>query len=146
MEKTLIIIKPDATDRNLTGPILARFEQEGFRISGIKNTRFSLQQAKRFYLRNIARPGYLENASFMSSGMLVCAVLSRKDAVAKARELVGSWDPAKAVSGTIRKDFGVPDSRGILNVVHASDSIESAQREIFLTFGAEVVDVYANLA
>lgn len=144
MERTLVIIKPDATARNLSRAIINRFEEDGFEITGLKVTHFDLLLAKQFYSQHAQRPGFLDYVRFMSSGMLVCVVFKREDAIARARELVGSWDPARAVSGTIRADFGIPDEKGILNVVHASDSPESVQKEISLIFG-RLEDVFESL-
>lgn len=145
MEDTLVIIKPDATARNLVGDIIKRFEEDGFSVAKIKTATFDLATAKYFYTENRDKPGYLENARFMSSGLLVCIVFKRKDAVSRARELVGSWDPAKAERGTIRKDFGIPDERGILHIVHASSSPSAADREISFLFGLQLGQVYTSL-
>jgi nucleoside-diphosphate kinase len=131
IERTLSIIKPDATRRNLTGEINARFERGGLRIVAQKRMQLSQKQAERFYEVHAARPFYRDLVTFMSSGPVVVQVLEGENAIAANREIMGATDPAKAVPGTIRKDL----SESIeANSVHGSDSPETAAEEIDFFF------------
>jgi nucleoside-diphosphate kinase len=130
-ERTLSIIKPDATERNLTGKIIACFEEKGLRVVAQKRMHMSERLAGEFYIVHKARPFYGELVSYMVSGPVVVQVLEGENAVAKNREIMGATDPAKAAAGTIRKDFGESIER---NSVHGSDSLENAQNEIRFFF------------
>lgn len=130
-ERTLSIIKPDATERNLTGKINARFEENGLRIVAQKRTRLSRLQAQTFYGVHKDRPFFGELVEYMVSGPVVVQVLEGENAVAKNRELMGATDPSKAAAGTIRKDFAENIER---NSVHGSDSQENAANEIRFFF------------
>jgi nucleoside-diphosphate kinase len=137
VERTLSIIKPDATERNLTGNIIAMLENAGLRIIAQKRVRWSEDQAKKFYEVHKERPFYGELVAFMISGPIVLQVLEGEDAVAKNREVMGATDPAKAAPGTIRKEFAENIER---NSVHGSDSAENAAIEIGMCFSeAELV-------
>lgn len=137
VERTLSIIKPDATERNLTGNIIAMLENAGLRIIAQKRVRWSEDQAKKFYEVHKERPFYGELVAFMISGPIVLQVLEGEDAVAKNREVMGATDPAKAAPGTIRKEFAENIER---NSVHGSDSPENAAIEIGMCFSeAELV-------
>jgi nucleoside-diphosphate kinase len=137
VERTLSIIKPDATERNLTGNIIAMLENAGLRVIAQKRVRWSEEQAKKFYEVHKERPFYGELVAFMTSGPIVLQVLEGEDAVAKNREVMGATDPAKAAPGTIRKEFAENIER---NSVHGSDSPENAAIEIGLCFSeAEIV-------
>lgn len=132
VERTLSIIKPDATRRNLTDKINARFEQRGLRI--IKKTeprKLSRDEAERFYAVHRQRPFFNDLVKFMTSGLVVIQVLEGENAVALNREIMGATDPAKAAPGTIRKDFAESIEA---NSVHGSDSPETAQTEIAFFF------------
>ena len=131
IERTLSIIKPDATRRNLTGAINDRFERKGLRIVAQKRMRLSPGQAERFYAVHAERPFYRSLVDFMTSGPVVVQVLEGRDAVALNREIMGATDPAKADPGTIRKDFAQSIEA---NSVHGSDSAENAEREIAFFF------------
>ena len=133
IERTLSIIKPDATRRNLTGAINDRFEKRGLRIVAQKRVQLSQAQAERFYEVHAQRPFYRDLVAFMSSGPVVVQVLEGRDAVALNREIMGATDPAKAAPGTIRKDFAQSIEA---NSVHGSDSGENADREIAFFFSA----------
>jgi nucleoside-diphosphate kinase len=136
-ERTLSIIKPDATRRNLTGKINARFEEKGLRIVAQKRLRLSRAQAEQFYAVHKARPFFNSLCEFMTSGPVVAQVLEGDNAVARNREIMGATDPAKAASGTIRKDFAESIEA---NSVHGSDSAENAAIEIAFFFsGLEIV-------
>jgi nucleoside-diphosphate kinase len=131
IERTLSIIKPDATRRNLTGAINDRFERSGLRIVAQKRLRLSRGLAERFYAVHAARPFYQSLVDFMISGPVVVQVLEGEDAVAKNREVMGATDPVKAAAGTIRKDFAESIEA---NSVHGSDSPENAAQEIAFFF------------
>ena len=133
VERTLSIIKPDATRRNLTGAINDRFEKQGLRIVAQKRLRLSTELAERFYEVHAQRPFYRSLVDFMSSGPVVVQVLEGEDAVARNREVMGATDPAKAAAGTIRKDFAESIEA---NSVHGSDSPDNAAQEIAFFFAA----------
>jgi nucleoside-diphosphate kinase len=133
IERTLSIIKPDATQRNLTGAINDRFERRGLRIVAQKRLQLSRAQAERFYEVHAARPFYRDLVSFMSSSPVVVQVLEGEDAIALNREIMGATDPANAAEGTIRKDFAESIEA---NSVHGSDSPETAPHEIAFFFSA----------
>src|SRR3984893_4723051 len=131
VERTLSIIKPDATRRNLTGAINARFEKRGRRIVAQKRLRLSTELAERFYEVHAQRPFYRSLVTSMTSGPVVVQVLEGEDAVARNREVMGATNPANAAPGTIRKDFAESIEA---NSVHGSDSAEKAQIEIDFFF------------
>ncbi|MBA4490095.1 nucleoside-diphosphate kinase [Paracoccus sp. S1E-3] len=136
-ERTLSIIKPDATKRNLTGKIVAKFEDAGLRVVASKRIHLSPAEAGAFYAEHAARPFYGELVEYMASEPVVVQVLEGEGAIAKNREVMGATDPAEAAAGTIRKEFAL--SKGE-NSVHGSDSPESAAREIAFFFsGLELV-------
>ena len=126
-QRTFSIIKPDATKRNLTGKINAKFEENGLRIVAQKRIRLSRLQAGEFYAVHKERPFYGELAEFMTSGPVVVQVLEGENAVAKYREVMGATNPAEAADGTIRKLFAKSIGE---NTVHGSDSEENAAIEI----------------
>ena len=131
IERTLSIIKPDATRRNLTGAINQRLEESGLRIVAQKRLRLSQEMAERFYAVHAQRPFYRSLVIFMTSGPVVVQVLEGENAVVKNREVMGATDPAKADPGTIRKDFAESIEA---NSVHGSDSPENAAQEIAFFF------------
>ena len=136
-ERTLSIIKPDTTRRNLTGAVNDRFEKAGLRIVAQKRLHLTQQQAEAFYAVHKERPFYGSLVGFMTSGPVVAQVLEGENAVAKNREVMGATDPAKAAAGTIRKDFAESIEA---NSVHGSDSAENAATEIAFFFaGVEIV-------
>ncbi len=130
-ERTLSIIKPDATRRNLTGQINARLEQAGFAIVAQKRMRLTRAQAEAFYAVHAGRAFYRDLCDFMTSGPVVVQVLEGENAVARNREVMGATNPANAAAGTIRKDFAESIEA---NSVHGSDSPENAAREIAFFF------------
>jgi nucleoside-diphosphate kinase len=137
VERTFSIIKPDATRRNLTGKINARFEDKGLRIVAQKRIWMSRQQAEAFYAVHKARPFFDGLCAFMTSGPVVVQVLEGDNAIAKNREIMGATNPANADAGTIRKDFAESIEA---NSVHGSDSPENAAIEISYFFaGSEIV-------
>ena len=133
IERTLSIIKPDATRRNLTGEVNARLEKAGLRVVAQKRLQLSRAQAEAFYAVHKARPFFNDLCTFMTSGPVVVQVLEGENAIAKNRDLMGATDPKKAAAGTIRADFA--DSIDA-NAVHGSDSPETAAREIGFFFSA----------
>jgi nucleoside-diphosphate kinase len=136
IERTFSLIKPDATERNLTGAINAVIEKAGLRIVGQKRVRWTKAQAEKFYEEHAARPFYGELCAFMTSGPIVVQVLEGENAIAKYREVMGATDPAQAAEGTIRKLFA--RSKGE-NSSHGSDSPAAAEREIALNFKADEI-------
>jgi nucleoside-diphosphate kinase len=137
VQRTLSIIKPDATRRNLTGQINARFEAAGLRIVAQKRLQLTTAQAEAFYAVHRERPFYGELVAFMTSGPVVAQVLEGEEAVARNREVMGATNPEKAAPGTIRKDFAESMQN---NSVHGSDSPENAAIEISFFFsGIEIV-------
>lgn len=136
IERTLSIIKPDATKKNLLGKIIGRFESEGLRIAGVRKVWLSQQEAEGFYAVHRERPFFGELVDFMKSGPCVVIVLEGEDAVAKNREIMGATNPAQAAENTLRKLYA--DSIGE-NAVHGSDSPENAKIEISYFFrGTEI--------
>ena len=131
IERTFSIIKPDATERNLTGAVNALIEKAGLRIVAQKRIRMTREQAKTFYAVHKARPFFGELVDFMTSGPVVVQVLEGDDAVQKNRDLMGATDPKKAEKGTIRADFAQSIDA---NAVHGSDSAENAAVEIAYFF------------
>jgi nucleoside-diphosphate kinase len=137
VEKTLSIIKPDATARNLTGGITAHMEEAGLSIIAQKRLRITRQQAEAFYAVHAERSFYAELCAYMSSGPVVVQVLEGENAIAHYREIMGATNPANAKDGTIRKEFGQNVQE---NSVHGSDSAETAAAEIAFFFsGLEIV-------
>ena len=136
IERTLSILKPDATARNLTGSINALIEKSGLRIIGQKRVRWTKAQAETFYEVHKARPFYADLVKFMTSGPIVLQVLEGENAVKRYRDVMGATDPAKADKGTIRKEFAESIER---NSVHGSDSIDTAKTEIALNFRPEEI-------
>jgi nucleoside-diphosphate kinase len=133
VERTLSIIKPDATRRNLTGKINARFEERGLRIVAQRRLQLSRTQAEAFYAVHRERPFYDDLCTFMTSGPVVVQVLEGENAVALNREIMGATNPANAAPGTIRRDFAESIEA---NSVHGSDSVENARGEIAFFFAA----------
>jgi nucleoside-diphosphate kinase len=131
MERTLILVKPDAYARNLTGEILARFERKGLRPIALKQTTMSRELAERHYAEHIDKPFFGELVDFITSGPLVAMVLEGKSAIAAARQVIGATNPLEAAPGSIRGDLAIETGE---NMVHGSDSPESAQREVELFF------------
>jgi len=131
IERTLSIIKPDATRRNLTGKITARFEERGLRILAQRRVKLSREQAEQFYAVHRERPFFRDLVAFMTSGPVVVQVLEGENAVALNRDIMGATNPANAAPGTIRKDFAESIEA---NSVHGSDSLENAATEIAFFF------------
>ena len=136
IERTLSMIKPDATARNVTGAINALIEKAGLRIVAQRRVRWSRAQAEEFYAVHKARPFYKDLVTFMTSGPIVLQVLEGENAIKRYRDVMGATDPAKAAEGTIRKLFAENIER---NSVHGSDSPETAAFEIAFSFRPEEI-------
>jgi nucleoside-diphosphate kinase len=134
VERTLAIIKPDATERRIAGEIVSMIEGNGFRIGGMRMVRLGPVQAEGFYAVHRGKPFFEALVRFMTSGPAIVMVLEREDAIRKWREVMGATNPASAAEGTIRKRFGSSIER---NCVHGSDAPETARAEISYFF-AEV--------
>jgi len=127
MERTLSIVKPDGVKKNLIGEVIKRFEQKGLKIAALRMLKLSKDEAKGFYIVHQDRPFYESLTSFMSEGPIVVMVVEGENAINKIRELMGATNPEDAVPGTIRADFASDIEH---NIVHGSDSKESASYEI----------------
>jgi len=131
MERTLILVKPDAFARNLSGEIIARFERKGLRLAALKQMTMTSALAERHYAEHAEKPFFGELTSFITSGPLVAMVLEGDRAIEAARQVIGATDPLKAAPGSIRGDFAIEVGQ---NMVHGSDAPESAAREVALFF------------
>ena len=131
MDRTLILVKPDAFARGLTGEILARFERKGLRIVALKHLQVTEDLAKRHYAEHEGKPFFGELVTFITSAPLVALVLEGHEAVVAARQVIGATNPLEAAPGSIRGDFALEVGQ---NMVHGSDSNESAEREVGLFF------------
>jgi len=133
VQRTLTIVKPDAVAKGVAGQIIARFEKAGLKILAARLTHLTPAQAAGFYIVHKDRPFYASLCAFMTQGPCLPMVLEGENAIARLRDLMGATDPAKAATGTIRKDFAASIEA---NAVHGSDSPESAAFEIPYFFGA----------
>ena len=131
LERTFSIIKPDATKRNITGKIIAKFEDAGLRVVAQRRIHLSREQAESFYGVHRERPFFNDLVAFMTSGPVVVQVLEGEDAIARNREIMGATNPAEAAEGTIRKEFAESIEA---NSVHGSDAPETAAEEIAFFF------------
>ena len=131
MERTLILVKPDAFARSLTGEIIARFERKGLRLAALKQMTMTRELAGQHYAEHEGKPFYEELVSFITSGPLVAMVLEGEEAVAAARQVIGATNPIQAAPGSIRGDYAIEVGQ---NMVHGSDAPESAAREVALFF------------
>jgi len=131
MEKSFLMVKPDGVQRNLIGDIISRFERKGFKLVGAKLMQVSEELAKEHYGEHKERPFFGELVDFITSGPVFAMVWEGENVIHTARHMMGSTNPSEADAGTIRGDYGVTVGK---NVIHGSDSPESAQREIGLFF------------
>jgi nucleoside-diphosphate kinase len=131
VDRTLILVKPDAFARGLTGEIIARFERKGLRIVALKHMHVTEDLAKQHYAEHAERPFFGELVEFITSAPLVAMVLEGQDAITAARQVIGATNPLEATTGSIRGDFAIEVGK---NMVHGSDSVESGQREAALFF------------
>lgn len=141
VERTFTIIKPGALQRRLVGEIITRFETKGFRIVGMKTMRIPAEIAEEHYKEHIGKSFYEPLLAYMTSDPAVVMVMERENAVESLRMLAGSTNPDNAEPGTIRGDYGVTTKK---NIVHASDSTESANREIKIFFTEEEIINYTD--
>jgi nucleoside-diphosphate kinase len=130
-ERTLILVKPDAFARNLTGEIISRFERKGLRLAALKLETLSRETAERHYAEHNGKPFFGELVDFITSGPLVAMVLEGESAVEAARQVIGATNPLQSAPGSIRGDFAIAIGT---NMVHGSDSPESGSREIGIFF------------
>jgi nucleoside-diphosphate kinase len=131
MDRTLILVKPDAFERGLTGEIIARFERKGLRIVALKHMTVTEEEAKRHYAEHEGKPFFGELVEFITSGPIVALVLEGDQAITAARQVIGATNPLEASPGSIRGDFAIAVGQ---NMVHGSDSPESGKREAELFF------------
>jgi nucleoside-diphosphate kinase len=131
VSRTLILIKPDAFSRSLTGEVLARFERKGLKIAALKLLQADESIANEHYAEHSEKPFFGELVEFITGGPLVAAILEGHEAVAATRQMIGATNPVEAAPGSIRADFGLEVT---FNLVHGSDSDESAEREIGIWF------------
>jgi nucleoside-diphosphate kinase len=134
MDRTLILVKPDAFARGLSGEIIARFERKGLRIAALRHMTVTRELAERHYAEHAERPFFGELVQFITSGPILAMVLEGPDAVKAARQVIGATNPLEAAPGSIRGDFAIEVGT---NMVHGSDSPESAEREAALFFGED---------
>ena len=131
MDRTLILVKPDAFARGLTGEIIARFENKGLKIVALKHMTVTEDLAKQHYAEHDGKPFFGELVEFITSGAIVAMVLEGEDAIRAARQVIGATNPLEAAPGSIRGEFGLEVQT---NLVHGSDSAESSAREVGLFF------------
>jgi len=141
VERTFVMVKPDGVQRNLVGEIIGRFEAKGLRLAGVKMVHITEELAGRHYEAHQDKPFFGELVEFITSGPVVAMVLEGDNAVGVARTLMGATNPQQAAPGTIRGDFGLTIGK---NVIHGSDALESAEREISLFFNDNEIIDYAK--
>lgn len=141
MEKTFLMVKPDGVQRNLIGDIVRRFEAKGFKLVGAKLMLISDGLAKKHYGEHEGKPFFKNLVDFITSGPVFAMVWEGEEVVKTARNLIGSTNPLEAANGTIRGDFGMVVNK---NIIHGSDSLESAQREINLFFNNDEICTYTK--
>ncbi len=139
MEKTFLMVKPDGVQRNLIGEIVSRFEKKGFKLAGAKLMQISEELAQNHYGEHKERPFFGELVDFITSGPVFAMVWEGENVIATARNMMGKTNPSDAAPGTIRGDFAVQVGQ---NIIHGSDSPESAEREINLFFNEEELVSY----
>lgn len=141
MEKTFLMVKPDGVQRNLVGEIVQRFEKKGYQLAGAKLMKISKDLAEQHYGEHKERPFFGELVSFITSGPVFAMVWQGDNVIKVAREMMGKTNPVDAASGTIRGDYAVQVG---MNIIHGSDSPESAEREINLFFKQEELVEYSR--
>ncbi len=139
MERTFLMIKPDAVQRNLIGEVVSRLERKGLKLVAAKLFQASEELAKEHYAEHVEKPFFNDLVSFITSGPVFAMVVEGKNVVEVTRTLVGETNPTKAAPGTIRGDYGIDLGR---NIIHGSDSNESAEREIGLWFDQSQLNDY----
>jgi nucleoside-diphosphate kinase len=141
MEQTLVLVKPDGIDRGLAGAIIQRLENKGFQIAAMKMVQIDETLAKQHYQEHLEKSFFPLLLKFITSGPSIAMVLSGKNVIAETRRIVGSTNPQEAIPGTIRGDFGIITT---FNLVHASDSQKSSDREIPIFFKPEEILKYTR--
>jgi len=141
-DRTFVLLKPDAVQRGLVGPILGRFEHRGLKVVGLKMVKVSRQLAETYYLEHRGKPFFEGLVKYVTADPVVAMVLEGDNAVAVVRKMMGKTNSAEAESGTIRGDFGLQIGR---NLIHGSDSLESSKREISLFFRPEELLSYTRI-
>lgn len=141
MERTLILIKPDAMQRGLAGEIITRFERRGLRMVAMRLLKVDKTMAKKHYGEHVGKPFFDGLVDYITSSPIIAAVFEGTNAVAAARQLMGSTRPTEAAPGTIRADFGLEVGR---NLVHGSDSVASAKREIEIFFAGQRIQSWSR--
>ncbi|MCL6610471.1 MAG: nucleoside-diphosphate kinase [Peptococcaceae bacterium] len=141
MERTYLMIKPDGVQRGLIGEIISRFEKKGLKILGLKMLKISREMAERHYAEHAGKPFFGPLVDYITSGPVVAMVVEGKDAISTAREMMGATNPLKAAPGTIRATYGMDVGR---NIIHGSDSKDSADREISIFFRPEELVDYGR--
>ncbi len=142
MERTYVMVKPDGVQRGLVGEVISRIEKRGLKISALRMNVMSEDAAKEHYKEHVERPFFASLIEYVVSGPSVSMVVEGKDAVPIMRTINGATNPVEALPGTIRGDFAIETGR---NVVHASDSVESAEREIGIHFNGPEVCGYSRI-
>lgn len=143
MERTLVLLKPDSVQRNLSGELINRIEKIGFKIIGLKLMILDQTKAHEHYKEHKTKPFFNDLVSFITSGPIVAIAFQGPDCVQKIRNIMGNTNPSDAAPGTIRGDFGISLS---MNLIHGSDSTESAERELQIFFAeSELVDYEKNI-
>lgn len=141
MEKTFLMVKPDGVQRNLVGEIVKRFESKGFKLVGAKLMVISDDLAKTHYGEHKERPFFGELVNFITSGPVFAMAWEGENVILSARDMMGKTNPLEAASGTIRGDYGMTVGK---NIIHGSDSLESAERELNLFFDEKELTTYAK--
>ena len=141
MEKTFLMVKPDGVQRNLVGDIVTRFEKKGFKLAGAKLMVISEERAKQHYGEHQDKPFFGELVDFITSGPVFAMVWEGENVISVARDMMGATNPQEANPGTVRGDFGVTVGK---NIIHGSDSPESAEREINLFFNEDEIITYSK--
>ncbi|WP_335869719.1 nucleoside-diphosphate kinase [Bacillus sp. 2205SS5-2] len=142
MEQTFLMVKPDGVQRGLIGEIVSRFEDKGFQLAGAKLMHISKELAEEHYGEHKERPFFGELVEFITSGPVFAMVWQGENVIATARKMMGATNPAEALQGTIRGDYGITVGK---NIIHGSDSLESAKRELGLFFGENESLEYTKL-
>lgn len=142
MERTYLMVKPDGVQRGLIGKIINKFEQRGYKIVGLKMMKISREVAVKHYGEHQGKPFFTGLVDFITAGPVVAMVVEGKEVVAAARDMMGTTNPLKAANGSIRGTYGVDVGR---NIIHGSDSLESAAREIAIFFKPEELVDYGRV-
>ncbi|MCU9613707.1 nucleoside-diphosphate kinase [Caldibacillus lycopersici] len=142
MEKTFLMVKPDGVQRSLIGEIVSKFEKKGFQLVGAKLMQVSEETAQQHYAEHKGKPFFHELVSFITSGPVFAMVWQGEEVISTARKIMGKTNPKDADPGTIRGDYGVVVSK---NIIHGSDSPESAEREIGIFFSEDEIVEYSKL-